>query len=323
MRDSAKVVQEAHADSHGRASTRECGHLSRDDPQAHRCLRERRHALPAGFRGGGNDWMTNASRQTVRAAPAGSFTTFATEGKGSRWSRFEVRRCRCGNSSGNCPRSRTRCGKRGDGRGATAQAPSWSPTWPTWSIASRSSCTSCVDAGLEPNLGAGDRAAPSGPADQTNVTGSLSMRNCPSGMPWRCRLRQELRSVAVLLTFVVGAAVLPACASPDIGPAAPQQVPTTAGPGTRATTGCAPGHEASGFALSFDLNGHGASTPRLAALHFIRQGGTPGYGTSSRQWTGHRDDEGVMLQSGRVWLHATQLNDHTWTIDSGHRCPKS
>jgi hypothetical protein len=75
------------------------------------------------------------------------------------------------------------------------------------------------------------------------------------------------------------------------------------------------------FSASIALGISGAPTPMKAAEGFVAHGSVPGYGDASSRWqiTGH-DAQGVTLTAGSVRLHALQLRDKTWVVDSGERC---
>jgi len=75
------------------------------------------------------------------------------------------------------------------------------------------------------------------------------------------------------------------------------------------------------FSASIALGITGAPTPVNAAEGFVLYGSVPGYGDASSRWqiTGH-DAHGVTLTAGPVRLHALQLKDKTWVVDSGERC---
>ncbi|QNK81634.1 hypothetical protein [Nakamurella sp. PAMC28650] len=94
----------------------------------------------------------------------------------------------------------------------------------------------------------------------------------------------------------------------------------TQGSGTQGsgTQGC------SGFALSLAAGTRGSADPLTAARTFLREGGVSGFGTSTSRWTLHTRAALVpgsaTVTEGSVSLHATQLPDKTWVIDSGERC---
>jgi hypothetical protein len=75
------------------------------------------------------------------------------------------------------------------------------------------------------------------------------------------------------------------------------------------------------FSASIALGITGAPTPVKAGESFVLHGSVPGYGDASSRWqiTGH-DAHGVTLTAGPVRLHALQLQDKTWVVDSGERC---
>jgi hypothetical protein len=76
-----------------------------------------------------------------------------------------------------------------------------------------------------------------------------------------------------------------------------------------------------GFAVSRAIGGHGAPTPIAAAHDFALHGGVPGYGTPISVWTVTAHGQGeATLVSGKISLHALQMRDGTWWIDSGKRC---
>jgi hypothetical protein len=75
------------------------------------------------------------------------------------------------------------------------------------------------------------------------------------------------------------------------------------------------------FSASIALGITGEPTAVKAAESFVLHGSVPGYGDASSRWqiTGH-DPNGVTLTAGTVRLHAFQLTNKTWVVDSGERC---
>ena len=93
--------------------------------------------------------------------------------------------------------------------------------------------------------------------------------------------------------------------------------------GLLALAGCAGTHAAggAGFSVSRAIDGHGAASPIAAARDFELHGDIPGYGTPASVWTVTARRRGAAtLVSGGVLLHAVQMRDATWWIDSGERC---
>jgi hypothetical protein len=129
---------------------------------------------------------------------------------------------------------------------------------------------------------------------------------------------------------VLAVGLLSACANVNgVAPASSPTKQTTAAP---LTTPVSPGGASSAaraggcsagaaFALSLPLGISGAPTPVQAAERFVVHGGVPGYGNSSSRWQiSAHDAQGVTLTAGSVRLHALQLHDKTWVVDSGERC---
>lgn len=77
------------------------------------------------------------------------------------------------------------------------------------------------------------------------------------------------------------------------------------------------GPSCTGFALSIAVQGGGAASPFEAARQYAQdEGHLPTTGWTTVETT----DSGVSLRSGESRLHAMQLRDGTWIIDSGRRC---
>ena len=95
-----------------------------------------------------------------------------------------------------------------------------------------------------------------------------------------------------------------------------------AGLSVLALAGCASTRgDGAGFAASRAIDGHGAASPIAAARDFELHGDIPGFGTPTSVWTVTAQRNGAAtLVSGRTSLHASQMRDGTWWIDSGQRC---
>jgi hypothetical protein len=125
-----------------------------------------------------------------------------------------------------------------------------------------------------------------------------------------------VRRSALLPVLLLAALVSTSCAHSDSGggPAAPH-------PAACVRTGA-------GFALSIAMNGGGELTPLAAAVGFGEHGGVPGYRAAAAKWitapnptdSNGQDAGGVTLRAGGVYLHAVQLQDGTWAVDSGGHC---
>jgi hypothetical protein len=75
------------------------------------------------------------------------------------------------------------------------------------------------------------------------------------------------------------------------------------------------------FSASIALGITGEPTAVKAAERFVLHGSVPGYGDASSRWQITRHDpNGVTLTAGTVRLHAFQLTNKTWVVDSGERC---
>jgi len=94
----------------------------------------------------------------------------------------------------------------------------------------------------------------------------------------------------------------------------------------RPTAGTASGERAAcarsergGFALSLAKTTGGEATAVGAAERFIRTGGI--WSSPQHGWRVTSEDKaGVTLMAGASSVHAVQLADATWAVDSGHRC---
>ena len=95
-----------------------------------------------------------------------------------------------------------------------------------------------------------------------------------------------------------------------------------AGLSVLALAGCASTRgDGAGFAASRAVEGNGSAGPIAAARDFELHGDIPGFGTPASIWTVSAQRYGAAtLVSGRVSLHALQMRDGTWWIDSGKRC---
>lgn len=116
---------------------------------------------------------------------------------------------------------------------------------------------------------------------------------------------------------------LAGCASMRVGVAPARHAVITAT--TNASTAAAPTSDCqgdgAGFAVSRAVEGHGSASPIAAARDFELHDHIPGFGTLTSVWTvtAHAHGEATIV-SGRVSLHALQMRDGTWWIDSGKRC---
>jgi hypothetical protein len=110
---------------------------------------------------------------------------------------------------------------------------------------------------------------------------------------------------------VTAALVTAACATPDQGrtaaraPSASMLSPSTA--------------VCTGFALSLAVDHSGRPSAMEAEESFIHTDEGTGFPRSGWQET-DRDDTGVTLTSGSSTLHAVQVSDGTWFVDSGRQC---
>lgn len=142
----------------------------------------------------------------------------------------------------------------------------------------------------------------------------------------------SLRTRLVGLTLAA-AAVSAGCASEPIGP---QRAPLVGGtlpskPTSTSTTTPASLNPLStcnspgkAFELSLVAGLIGAPGPIAAAQYFVLHGGVPGYGTPQSKWrvadSGTVGRHEATLVAGSVSLHALQLPNKTWAVDSGQRC---
>lgn len=77
----------------------------------------------------------------------------------------------------------------------------------------------------------------------------------------------------------------------------------------------------SAFILAMVSDYHGWASPVEAAQQFTRYANVPGYGTPNTVWTAHAPDaSGVTLTATDLMLHAIQLPNGRWAIESGQRC---
>lgn len=128
-----------------------------------------------------------------------------------------------------------------------------------------------------------------------------------------------------MIAAVLGVLALAGCGSLRAGGGPGHRAGTTAS--TNAAAAKAPAGawacegNGAGFAASRAFEGHGAASPIAAAREFARHPEVPGFGTASSMWTVTTRGRGAAtLVSGHVSLHAAQLRDGTWWIDSGKRC---
>lgn len=101
-----------------------------------------------------------------------------------------------------------------------------------------------------------------------------------------------------------------ACASP----AQPHTTTRSALLSTSATPGVC-----TGFALSLAADHGGQPSATGAAESFTHTDEGTGFPESGWHETA-RDDSGVTLSSGAATLHAVQVADGSWFVDSGHQC---
>ena len=74
-----------------------------------------------------------------------------------------------------------------------------------------------------------------------------------------------------------------------------------------------------GFSLSLATDHGGQSSPVAAAEWFAGHGGVPGLPGSGWKEDG-QDETGTAVRSGTFTLHAVQVTDATWMVDSGTSC---
>lgn len=134
-----------------------------------------------------------------------------------------------------------------------------------------------------------------------------------------------MRTLSAWCCAALAVIVLAACASRSPTTAAPaggSQPSTAAAPSSPVSAAPSCSTQGAGFDVSLVSGFVGSPDPISAAQWFEAHGAVPGFGSPSSVWRVIEAPtaDGVLVVDGTIELHATQLPNQNWAIDSGRRC---